>query len=123
MTTQRWVYAEFGYGGSGENDLREVWFSHRETWMNRPVDPSLTLRDLGDLGFELVNLLRYPRAFDAQLFYRQSRFTMRMTATSSFYIFKRPLADPALAAGQGTARGGAEDENPPLRAVDRPSDY
>jgi hypothetical protein len=119
MAIQRWEYAEFGYAGHGEHDLRQVWFSHRETWTNRPSDPNETLRQLGDLGFELVNLLRYPKAFGAQLFYRQSRFTMRMNATSTFYMFKRPREDEV------EHQAEREVENPADRpaSVDRPSDY
>ena len=119
MAIQRWEYAEFGYGGHGEDDLRQVWFSHRETWTNCPADPNATLRELGDLGFELVNLLRYPKQFGAQLFYRQARFAMRMTATSTFYMFKRPREDEAMHQEQH----GAEDQDDRPASVGRPSDY
>jgi hypothetical protein len=101
MPKLRWEYAEFGFGGTGDQDVREVWFSHRETWTDRPVDVSETLRELGDLGFELVNVVRYPKRHEGQLVFQQSRFSrrligfsMRMQATSSFYIFKRPMDDP-----------------------------
>ena len=123
LVIQRWEYAEFGYGGSGEHELREVWFSHRETWPNRPVDPSETLRALGDLGFELVNVTRYPRVFDAELFIRRSRFTMRMKATSSFYLFKRPLEESAQDPADERDEGEDADRTEDALAIGDPSQY